>query len=308
MKTADITDDPGPAGPGAGTGAGAVAAPARERSGWAETWITFTRNRAALIGLIILAVIFVVTLLAPWISPHDPNAQNLALRREGPSGDAWLGRDAFGRDILSRIMLGARATLLAAAGSVLLSGIIGIVVGVVAAYRGGIADNLLMRSMDLVLSFPYFLLAILVVAVAGPSLTNAAIAIAVTYIPQYARVVRGAALEVMGKEFVDAAHASGVRGPRIAIRHVLPNISAPIIVITTVGLALAIVGVSSLSFLGLGAQPPSPEWGAMLADGRQYVASAPHISIFPGLAILLTVLSLNLVGDGFRDTFDPTMR
>ena len=288
-----------------------VAAPQKaavERSAFQEGWATFARNRAAVVGLIVLVLITAIALLAPWIAPHDPTAQNLALRREGPSADAWLGRDAFGRDILSRIMLGARATLLAAAGAVLLSGVVGTVIGIVAAYRGGIADSLLMRSMDLVLSFPYFLLAILVVAVAGPSLRNAAIAVGITYIPQYARVVRGATLEVVGKEYVEAAHASGLRGLRIAIRHILPNISAPIIVITTVGLALAIVSVSSLSFLGLGAQPPSPEWGAMLADGRQYVASAPHVSIFPGLAILATVLSLNLVGDGFRDTFDPTLR
>jgi ABC-type dipeptide/oligopeptide/nickel transport system permease subunit len=282
--------------------------PTAEPGRWSETWRAFARNKAAVIGLVVLVILVLAALLAPWIAPHDPTAQNLGLRREGPSSDAWFGRDEFGRDILSRVMIGARATLLAAAGSVMLSGIIGTTVGLVAGYRRGTADSLLMRSMDLVLSFPYFLLAILVVAVAGPSLRNAAIAIGITYIPQYARVVRGATLEVMGKEYVEAAHASGVRGPRIAWKHVLPNISAPIIVITTVGLALAIVGISSLSFLGLGAQPPSPEWGAMLATGRQYVASAPHISIFPGLAILVAVLCLNLVGDGLRDTFDPTLR
>lgn len=285
-----------------------VATTAVEPGRWSETWGAFARNKAAVVGLVVLVLLVLAALLAPWIAPHAPTAQNLDLRRAGPSADAWFGRDEFGRDILSRVMVGARATLLAAVGSVLLSGIIGTTIGVVAGYRGGFADGLLMRSMDLVLSFPYFLLAILVVAVAGPSLRNAAIAIGITYIPQYARVVRGATLEVMGKEYVEAAHASGIRGPRIAWKHVLPNISAPIIVITTVGLALAIVGISSLSFLGLGAQPPSPEWGAMLAEGRQYVASAPHISIFPGLAILVTVLSLNLVGDGLRDTFDPTLR
>lgn len=279
-----------------------------EPTRFSETWQAFTRNKAAVVGLVVLVLLVLAAVLAPWIAPHDPTAQNLGLRRAGPSSDAWLGRDEFGRDILSRTMVGARATLLAAVGSVLLSGVIGTLIGVVAGYRGGVADSLLMRSMDLVLSFPYFLLAILVVAVAGPSLRNAAIAIGITYIPQYARVVRGATMEVMGKEFIEAAHASGVRGPRIAVKHVLPNINAPIIVITTVGLALAIVGIASLSFLGLGAQPPSPEWGAMLAGGRQYVASAPHISVFPGIAILITVLSLNLVGDGLRDTFDPTLR
>jgi len=293
------------AGPVPGQG---VAVTAGEPTRWGETWRVFARNKAAVVGLVVLVVLVLVAVLAPWLAPHDPSAQSLGLRRAGPSADAWLGRDEFGRDILSRIMLGARATLLAALGSVALSGVIGTLIGVVAGYRGGIADSLLMRSMDLVLSFPYFLLAILVVAVAGPSLRNAAIAIGITYIPQYARVVRGATLEVVGKEYIEAAHASGVRGPRIALRHVLPNINAPIIVITTVGLAMAIVGISSLSFLGLGAQPPSPEWGAMLSGGRQYVASAPHISVFPGLAILITVLSLNLVGDGLRDTLDPTMR
>ncbi len=285
-----------------------VAAPVTEPGRWSESWRAFTTNRAAVVGLVVLVAMILIAVLAPWIAPHDPTAQHLDLRRAGPSSDAWLGRDEFGRDILSRIMLGARATLLASAGSILFSGVLGILIGVAAGYRGGLADSLLMRSMDLVLSFPYFLLAILVVAVAGPSLRNAALAIGITYIPQYARVVRAATMEVMGKEYIEAAHASGLAGPRIAWRHVLPNISAPIIVITTVGMAIAIVGIASLSFLGLGAQPPSPEWGAMLAGGRQYVASAAHISVFPGLAILITVLSLNLVGDGLRDTFDPTLR
>ncbi|KUP98135.1 ABC transporter permease [Thermobifida cellulosilytica] len=280
----------------------------RDRSAWAEMWSAFTRNRAALAGLIILAVIVLIALFAPWIAPHDPTAQHLELRREGPSADAWFGRDEFGRDILSRLMYGARATLLAAAGAILLSGVVGTVIGILSAYQGKVVDSLFMRAMDIILAFPYFLLAILIVAVAGPSLRNAAIAIGITYIPQYARVVRGAALEIVGKEYIEAARASGVHGFLIAIRHVLPNVVAPITVITTVGLALAIVGVSSLSFLGLGAQPPSPEWGAMLAAGREYVTSAPHICIFPGLVILVTVLALNLVGDGFRDTFDPTMR
>lgn len=279
-----------------------------ESSGWRDTWVTFCRNRAALVGLVLLAVIAVVAVLAPWLAPHDPTVQDLDLRRAGPSADAWLGRDEFGRDILSRIMYGARATLLAAMGSVALSAVTGTLIGLAAGYRRGFTDNFLMRSMDLLLSFPYFLLAILVVAVAGASLHNAVIAIAIAYVPQYARVVRGATLEVVAQEYVEAARAAGIRGWRIALRHVLPNVAAPIIVLTTVGLALAIVGISSLSFLGFGAQPPSPEWGAMLADGRQYILSAPHMTIFPGLMILITVLALNLVGDGLRDAFDPKLR
>lgn len=281
---------------------------ATDAVGFKRNFRAFARNRAALIGLVFLVVVAFVAIFAPLLAPHDPTTQELALRREGPSWQAWFGRDEFGRDIFSRIVVGARATLMASVGAVAISGIIGTFVGVVAGFRGGIVDNLLMRSMDLVLSFPYFLLAILIVAVAGPSLRNAAIAIGITYIPQYARVVRGATKEVVGLEFIEAARVSGMRPTPIAIRHVLPNVSAPIIVLTTVTMALAIIGISSLSFLGLGAQPPSPEWGAMLADGRQYVTSAPHISVFPGLAILFTVLGLNLVGDGLRDTFDPSMR
>lgn len=273
-----------------------------------DSFRVFARNKSALVGMVILIVVIAMTILSQWIAPHDPLAQDLAKRREGPSADAWLGRDGFGRDILSRIIVGARATLLAAIVAVALSAVVGVVIGVVAGFGNSWADNILMRIMDIVLSFPYFLLAILIVAVAGPSLMNAAIAIGITYVPQYARVVRGATMEVVRLEFVEAARAAGIGKIRIAWRHVLPNISAPIIVLTTVSLALAIVAISSLSFLGLGAQPPSPEWGAMLADGRQYVASAPHISALPGVAILLTVLALNLVGDGLRDTFDPKMR
>lgn len=268
----------------------------------------FWRNKTAVVGLAFLVVVTLVAVLAPWIAPYDPNAQDLSLRREGPSWDAWFGRDEFGRDILSRLIVGAQSTLLASVGAVAVGAVIGISIGLISGYRGGFVDSLFMRSMDLVLSFPYFLLAILIVAVAGPSLTNAAIAIGITYIPEYARVVRGATKQVSKLEYVEASRVAGLRPGLIVIKHVLPNVSSSIIVLTTVSLALAIVGISSLSFIGLGAQAPDAEWGAMLADGRQYVASAPHISIFPGLAILFTVLGLNLVGDGLRDTFDPSNR
>lgn len=266
----------------------------------------FWRNKTAVVGLAFLAVVFVLAVFAPWITPYDPNAQDLALRREGPSWSSWFGRDEFGRDILSRIIVGARATLVSSAGAVAVGALIGTAIGLIAGYRGGFVDGLFMRSMDLVLSFPYFLLAILIVATAGASLTNAAIAIGITFIPQYARVVRGATKQVSKLEYIEASRVAGLRPSLIVLKHVLPNVSSSIIVLTTVSLALAIVGIASLSFIGLGAQPPSAEWGAMLADGRQYVTSAPHISIFPGLAILFTVLGLNLVGDGLRDTFDPS--
>lgn len=273
-----------------------------------RTWRTFRKNKAAVIGLVILVFVALVALLAPILAPEDPTMQNLALRRAPPSWDALFGRDGFGRDLLSRAMVGARATLTAAIGAVALSATIGSAIGVIAGYKGGFVDSILMRGMDLVLSFPYFLLAILVIAIAGPGLANAAVAIAITYIPQYARVVRGAALEVKQNEFIEAARAAGVSDSRIVFTHMLPNVTAPIIVLSTVGMALAITGVAALSFLGLGARPPSPEWGAMLAEGREFITTAPHITLFPGLCILFTVLAFNLVGDGLRDTFDPRLQ
>jgi peptide/nickel transport system permease protein len=273
-----------------------------------KVWTTFRSNRSAVVGLWILGLIVAIALLAPLLAPEDPIAQNLALRRQPPSWNAWFGRDGFGRDILSRAMFGARSTLLAATGAVALSATVGSLIGITAGFKQGFIDGLFMRSMDLVLSFPYFLLAILIIAIAGPGLANAAIAIAIAYIPQYARVVRGAALEVKQSEYIEAARAAGIGDTRIILTHVLPNVTAPIIVLSTVGMALAITGVAALSFLGLGARPPSPEWGAMLAEGREFITTAPHITFFPGLSILLAVLALNLVGDGMRDTFDPRLQ
>ena len=273
-----------------------------------RAWRTFKVNRAAVVGLGILAVVIGVALFAPLLAPEDPTAQHLALRRQPPSWGAPFGRDGFGRDLLSRAIVGSRATLLAATGAVALSASVGSAIGMTAGFRGGFVDSLLMRGMDLVLSFPYFLLAILVIAIAGPGLTNAALAIAITYIPQYARIVRGATLEVKQNEYIDAARAAGIGDTRIVMTHVLPNVLAPIIVLSTVGMALSITGVAALSFLGLGARPPSPEWGAMLAEGREFLTTAPHITFFPGMCILFTVLAFNLVGDGLRDTFDPRLQ
>ena len=273
-----------------------------------RAWRTFKVNRAAVVGLGILAVVIGVALFAPLLAPEDPTAQHLALRRQPPSRGALFGRDGFGRDLLSRAIVGSRATLLAATGAVALSASVGSAIGMTAGFRGGFVDSLLMRGMDLVLSFPYFLLAILVIAIAGPGLANAALAIAITYIPQYARIVRGATLEVKQNEYIDAARAAGIGDTRIVMTHVLPNVMAPIIVLSTVGMALSITGVAALSFLGLGARPPSPEWGAMLAEGREFLTTAPHITFFPGMCILFTVLAFNLVGDGLRDTFDPRLQ
>lgn len=276
----------------------------RLRSGW----VVFARNRAAVIGLVILTVILLAVIVGPVVHPADPAVQDLRLRREGPSWDAWLGRDGFGRDIFVRLLVGGRSTLVAALGAVAVSAVVGTALGLVAGFYGGWRDSVTMRSMDLMLSFPYFLLALLIMAVAGAGLRNAALAVGIAYIPQFARVVRAATLELRHREFVEAARVSGVSRPRIIVTHVLSNVSAPIIVLATVGMAMAITGIASLSFLGLGAQKPSPEWGAMLADGRDLITNAPHITLFPGIAILLTVLSLNLLGDGLRDLFDPKRR
>lgn len=270
-----------------------------------DVWSAFRQNRPALLGLGMVTAVILAALLAPWAAPEDPARQLLVERRAAPSWHHPFGLDGFGRDILSRVIYGSRRTLLAGLGAVLLSAVFGSVLGLFAGYRGGFGGAVIMRLMDLMLSFPYFLLAILIVAAAGPDLRNAVIAVAIAYIPMYARVVRGATLEIRRAEFIDAAQAVGSRDLRIAVSHVLPNIAAPIMVLSTVGMATAIIAIASLSFLGLGAQPPSAEWGAMLAEARTFITSDPHIAFFPGLAILWTVLGFNLLGDGLRDVFDP---
>lgn len=268
-------------------------------------WSVFARNKPAVLGLCILTVIVGACALGPLVFTTDPAAQDLVLRKQTPSADAWFGRDEFGRDLFVRVLHGGRATLVAALGAVTLSAAIGSTLGIIAGYFGRWRDSLIMRGMDLMLSFPYFLLALLIVAVAGPGLRNAAVAVAIAYIPQFARVTRSAAAEIRHREFIDSARVSRVSDSRILVGHVLPNVSAPILVLGTVGMAMAITGVASLSFLGLGAQPPQAEWGAMLASSREQLFSTPHMALFPGVAIVLTVLSLNLVGDGLRDAFDP---
>jgi len=265
----------------------------------------FARNKPALLGALILAVVLGGCLLGPLLIDTDPTAQALDLRRKGPSADAWFGRDQFGRDIFVRVLHGGRVTLTAAVGSVTVSAVVGCALGIVAGYYGRWRESLVMRLMDLMLAFPYFLLALLIVALAGAGVANAALAVAISYIPQFARVSRAAAAEVRHREFIDAARVAGVPHYRILVSHILPNVGAPILVLATTGLAMAITGVASLSFLGLGALPPNPEWGAMLAAGRDQLAVAPHIAVFPGVAIVATVLALNLIGDGLRDVFDP---
>lgn len=271
-------------------------------------WERFKRDKNAVAGLVIISLIIVMAIIAPLIAPYDINAQDLAHRRESPSWRHPFGRDVYGRDILSRIIFGSRTTLLAGVLCVLIGAVIGSLLGLIAGYYEGWADAIIMRAMDVLLAFPYFLLAILIVAVLGPGLINAIIAVSITTVPNYARVVRGSALVVKKNEFIEASRAMGASNARIILDHVLTNVLAPIIVLSTIGVASAVISTAALGFLGLGAQPPTAEWGLMLAEGRSYITASPHITFFPGLFIVLLVLGFNLLGDGLRDILDPRLK
>ena len=263
------------------------------------------RHRGALVGLVLIGVFLIMAAVAPWVAPHDPLAQDLAQRLEAPSPANWMGTDDFGRDVLSRVLYGARVSLRVGLIAVAISLLFGGVIGLVSGFYGGSVDLFVMRVMDVVLAFPAILLAIAVVAVLGPSLNNAMIAVGITGIPVYARLVRGVVLQVKSLEYVTAARALGAGDARILLKAVLPNCVAPILVQTSLGLATAVLDAAGLSFLGLGAQPPTPEWGAMLSQGRELILDAPWALTAPGIAILLSVLGFNLLGDGLRDALDP---
>jgi peptide/nickel transport system permease protein len=273
------------------------------------------RSRAGLFGWTILILFILVALTAPWLGLHDPIRGSLAARLQAPTwtglfspGAHPLGTDQLGRDILSRIIYGARATLAIAGMAVILGGIVGVVLGIIAGYLRGITDTILMRLVDIQLALPLMLLALLVVAAFGPSMTNLVIVLALTSWIRYARIVRGQVLAVREREFVLSTLAIGASTARIMFRHILPNVLTPAVVVATLELARIIIMDAALSFLGLGLQPPSPSWGRMLADGRTYMNTAWWVVTFPGLAIVLTVLSVNLVGDWLRDYFDPRQR
>jgi len=270
-------------------------------------WYRFKRNRLALAGMVALAVFITIASLAPVISPYDPLKMTLEDNLAPPSQGHVLGTDELGRDILSRIIYGAQISLIIGLVSVGVAFAIGVPLGAVAAYKGGWSDSMAMRLMDILLSFPPILLAIVVIAALGPGLFNAMIAVGISLIPIYARLTRGMVLHFKEQEFVEAAKMVGASDIRILFRHIMPNCIAPIIVQSTLNIASAILSAAALGFLGLGAQPPTPEWGAMLSKGRVYLRAAPHISTFPGIAIMLTVLAFNMVGDGLRDALDPRM-
>ncbi|MEA2661621.1 MAG: peptide/nickel transport system permease protein [Chloroflexota bacterium] len=273
-----------------------------------EFWRRFSADRGALVGLAIVTVIVLVALLAPLIAPYDPTAQALELRRAGPSSAHPFGMDELGRDILSRLMYGAGNTLTAGLLTVSIGIVIGVPLGLIAGYYGGLLEAITMRAMDAMLAFPAFILAIVIVAVLEPSLQNAAIAIGISQIPSFTRLVRASTLAARHQDYVLGAVSVGSRSRRIIARHVLPNVLPPIVVFTTISLASSILSVAGLSFLGLGAQPPASEWGLMLRSGREYIREAPQMTIVPGVAIMLVVLAFNLVGDGLRDSLDARLR
>ncbi len=272
------------------------------------------RNKTSVVGLIVVAGFVLAAIFAPSLSPHDPVEISLYDQlkppawKDGGSDKNILGTDDLGRDIFSRIIYGARVSLTVAVVSVGLAFVLGTLLGSISGYYKGALDNVIMRIMDIILAFPYLLLAIVVVAFLGPSLQNAMIAIGITYVPRFARIVRGSVLEECEKDYVMAAKAVGARDWRIIFIAILPNCLGPLIVLTTLSFASAILDAAALSFLGLGAQPPTPEWGAMIASSRSLILRASWVMTFPGIAILLAVLGFNLLGDGLRDALDPRLR
>ncbi|MCL6595264.1 MAG: ABC transporter permease [Firmicutes bacterium] len=268
-------------------------------------WRHLLRNRGAAASLGLLAVFVLVAAGAQWIAPYNPNAQNLLAALQPPSALHLLGTDEYGRDVLSRLLFGARTALLAAVAVVAVSMVAGAVWGLASAYYGGWVDTLLMRVVDVFMAFPFLLLALMIVAALGSGVVQAVIAVAISYMPVYARLVRGVALGLKELDFVQAARSLGAPGGWIMRRHLVPNLVGPIIVQATLNMGTAIIDISGLSFLGMGVQPPQSDWGAMLADAQTYILQAEWLVLAPGLAILLVVLAFNLFGDGLRDALDP---
>lgn len=266
------------------------------------------RSRLALPGLVIVLLFIIGGVLAPLLAPYDPYKNDLMNVLTPPSAEHWFGTDELGRDLFSRILYGARISLVEGLASVALAMAIGVPIGIVSGYLGGRADAIIMRVIDVLLAFPGVLLAIVIISILGPGLTNAIIAVAIYTVPIFARLARGSTLVVKDEPYVEAARAAGLSDARILARHIFPNISATLFVMMTLRVAISILTAASLSFLGLGAQAPLPEWGAMLANGRNAMLIAPHVALFPGLATILLVFGLNLFQDGLRQVLDPKLQ
>ncbi len=282
----------------------------KKRSQWAELWKNLKRNKMALLGLVIIVIIVLLAIFADQIANYDQVVikQNLRMRLKPPSAQHWLGTDEFGRDIFARLVHGARVSLKVGILAVGIAIAIGGFLGAVAGYYGGKLDNIIMRIMDIFLAVPSILLAIAIVSALGPNLLNLMIAVSISSVPRYARIVRASVLSIRDQEFIEAARAIGANDARIICRHIIPNSLAPVIVQGTLGVAGAILSTAGLSFIGLGIQPPAPEWGSMLSGGRQYLRYAWWVTTFPGVSIMITILSLNLLGDGLRDALDPRLK
>jgi peptide/nickel transport system permease protein len=273
-----------------------------------DAWTRFRRNRLALVGLALVLVLAASAAFAPWLAPYDPARQSLIEKRAKPGGKYVLGADEFGRDILSRVIYGSRVALLVGLLSAAIAVAGGLLLGTFAGFAGGWPDTVLMRGIEILLAFPYLLLALAIVAVLGPGALNTTIAVGIWGVPAVTRIVRGSVLALRETEYVGAARALGASASALLRRHVLPNIVPGLIVYATLFMANAILLEAALSFLGLGVQPPTASWGLMVSTGRDVLLVAPHVATMPGLAIMLAVLAFNLVGDGLRDALDPRMR
>ncbi|WP_313756039.1 ABC transporter permease [Tissierella sp.] len=282
----------------------------KKRSQWGEVWRRLRKNKMAMLGLTIIIILILLAAFADIIADYEEVAikMNTAVRLQGPSKDHILGTDELGRDIFARMIHGARVSLKVGIIAVGIAIIIGGTLGAIAGFYGGKLDNIIMRIMDIFLAVPSILLAIAIVSALGTSMINLMIAVGISSIPNYARIVRASVLSIKDQEFIEAAKAIGAKDTRIILKHILPNSMAPVIVQGTLGVAGAILSTAGLSFIGLGIQKPAPEWGAMLSSGRPFLREAWHVTTFPGIAIMITILSLNLLGDGLRDALDPRLK
>ena len=282
----------------------------KKRSQWADVWRRLKRNKMAMVGLVVFAIIALASLTAPLFFDYATDVVGIDLRNrlQPPSGSNWFGTDELGRDIFARVVWGSRLSLTIGFASAAFSLLLGGFMGAIAGYNGGVIDNVLMRIMDIFQAIPATLLAIIIAATLGPSTTNMVIALAVSFCPSFARVMRAPILVIRETEYVEAARAIGAKPRTIIFSHVIPNCLAPVIVQTTLSVAIMILIASGLSFLGFGLRPPAPEWGSMLASARGHIRDHSFMALFPGLAIMLTILSLNLLGDGLRDALDPRLK
>ena len=281
---------------------------ARRHSQWRDVWHRLTKNRMAMVALVVVVLLILMAIFADWIAPYDYAKQDPTARFEMPSAEHWLGTDNYGRDLLSRLIVGGRISLLVSVLSVVFALIVGGFIGAIAGYFSGTTDGIIMRIMDIIMAIPQFLLAVAVSVALGSGVVNTAIAIAIGSVPSYARLMRASVMAIRDQEYTEAARALGNSNMRVLFRHIIPNTLSPIIVETTLHIGANILAISGLSFVGLGVQPPTPEWGSIMAAGRQYIRDFWPLVTFPGVFIMLTMFGFNILGDGLRDAMDPRLK